>query len=572
MNKINVENLSNELVLALTELQDILEFEICNSGVKIFAEQKEDNQILVQVKNGDCYITYTKKPQFFKGFTYFLRERKEISLTTAFDDLTFMTDCSRSAVLSVEGAKSLLRYLAVMGYNAFQLYTEDTYEVKDYPYMGYMRGRYTKEELSEIQNYCNIFGIELVPCIQTLAHLGQALRWGAHKDIKDIYNILLIDEEKTYEFIEALIRTCSETFTSRRINIGMDEAFLVGLGNYINKHGFTDRSTLMSKHLKRVVEICKKYGYQPMMWSDMFFYLQFKGNYWVSEGEFSETVKDLIPEEVSIVYWDYNSVDPARYDKMFTLHKDLHDDISFAGGAWKWSGFTPNNTFSLKASEIALKEAIKHNVKKVIATAWGDDGCEASVYSIFPTLQLYSDMNYHQTAEYLKENFHTTFGIEFDDFMLVDSPNLLPKNDFSSPFVNPSKYMLFQDALMGLFDLHVLENEDGEYFRQTAEKVHEFASSLPNESPWKTLFEGTKLLCDVLGNKCDLGIKIRKQYKAGNKEELRKIAEQDIPEIITGINSYYTQFKKLWMETNKAIGLEVHDIRYGGTDNAFWNQ
>jgi hypothetical protein len=124
--------------------------------------------------------------------------------------------------------------------------------------------------------------------------------------------------------------------------------------------------------------------------------------------------------------------------------------------------------------------------------------------------------------------------------------------------------MLFQDVLMGLFDLHVLENEDAKYFRQTAEKVHELAYSLPNESPWKTLFEATKLLCDVLSKKCGLGIEIRKQYKAGNKEALRKIAEQDIPELIKEVKSYYKQFKKLWMQTNKVTGLEVHDIRYGG--------
>lgn len=565
MNKINVENLSKDLVLALKELQGTLNFDLCDDGIKLFAEKKEEqNNVTIEIRNGACYITYVKTPQFFKVFTYFLAEKEGITLTPAFEDLVFMADCSRSAVLSVEGAKSIIRYLAVMGYNSFQLYTEDTYEVKEYPYMGYMRGRYTKEELKEIQSYCDIFGIELVPCIQTLAHLGQALRWGAHKNIKDIDNILLIDEEQTYVFIESLIKTCSETFTSKRINIGMDEAYLVGLGKYLKTHGFTDRSTLMSKHLKRVVEICKKYGYKPMMWSDMFFYLQFKGSYWVADGTFSDNVKALIPEEVSVIYWDYYSDDSSRYDKMFTLHKDLHDDVSFAGGAWRWSGATPNNTFSIKATETALVEAMKHNVKKVIAAAWGDDSCEASVFSIFPTLHVYSEMNYHQTTDKLKQNFSHTFGIDFDDFMLVDSPQTLPMNDFSSPMVNPAKYMLFQDVLMGLFDLHVLENEDAEYFKRTSEKIQNFVSKLPKDSIWLNLFHATEVLCDLLSKKCGLGIEIRKQYKADNKEVLRVIAEVEIPEIIKGIRSYYALFKKLWMQTNKVTGLEIHDIRYGG--------
>lgn len=565
MNKINAENLSEDLVLVLKELESTLRFELCSGGIMIYANKKEGpEEIMVELREGNCHITYGSIPQFLKAFTYYLGTKEGIVLTPAFEDLTFFADCSRSAVLSVEGAKSIIRYLAVMGYHALQLYTEDTYEVKEYPYLGYMRGRYTGEELREIDRYCSLFGIELVPCIQTLAHLGQALRWGAHKEIRDIENILLIDEEQTYAFIESLIKTCSETFTSKRINIGMDEAFLVGLGKYLIRNGYADRSALMAKHLKRVVSICTKYGYRPMMWSDMFFYLQFKGNYWVADGAFPEQVKGLIPEEVSIIYWDYYSADPARYDKMFALHKDLHTDISFAGGAWRWSGAAPNNTFSLKATEIALAQARKHGVKKVIATAWGDDGCEASIYSIFPVLQLYSDMNYHGSADRLKKNFYYTFGMEFDTFLLVDSPNTLPENDFSSPMVNPAKYMLFQDVLMGLFDLHVLEEENAAYYEQTAEKVHPIAANLEPESIWRNLFDATEELCRVLNSKCGLGKKIRKQYRAENREALRNIAEIEIPGLQNKIRSYYTVYKRLWMQTNKATGLEIHDIRYGG--------
>ncbi len=565
MNKINEQNLNKDLVAALKELEGTLQFELCSCGTMIYANKKEaQERVIVEIKEGDCHITYGTIPQFLKAFAYYLGAKEEIILTPAFEDLTFFVDCSRSAVLSVEGAKSIIRYLAVMGYHALQLYTEDTYEVKEYPYLGYMRGRYTREELKEIDRYCTLFGIELVPCIQTLAHLGQALRWGAHKEIRDIENILLIDEERTYEFIESLIKTCSETFASRRINIGMDEAFLVGFGKYLTRNGYADRSALMAKHLKRVVSICAKYGYRPMMWSDMFFYLQFKGNYWVADGVFSEQVKGLIPEEVSIIYWDYYSVDPARYDKMFMLHKDLHGDISFAGGAWRWSGAVPNNTFSLKATEVALTEAMRHGVKKVIATAWGDDGGEACAYSIFPTLQLYSDINYHGSADRLKENFYYTFGMEFDTFMLVDSPNTLPENDFSSPMVNPSKYMLFQDVLMGLFDLHVLEEENADYYEQTAEKVRYAAAALEGKSIWRNLFHATEELCRVLSSKCSLGKRIRKQYRAENREALRALAEIEIPELQERILSYYAVFKKLWMQTNKVTGLEIHDIRYGG--------
>ena len=87
-----------------------------------------------------------------------------------FDTFGVMIDMSRNAVMSLESLKRFLKLLKKMGYNCVMLYTEDTYEVEGEPYFGYMRGRYTHEELKEIDDYCYSIGVEVIPCIQTLAH------------------------------------------------------------------------------------------------------------------------------------------------------------------------------------------------------------------------------------------------------------------------------------------------------------------------------------------------------------------------------------------------------------------
>ena len=84
-----------------------------------------------------------------------------------------MVDCSRGAVPKVETLKKLVDILSSFGYNYLMLYTEDIYEIEGEPYFGYMRGKYSKEEIKEIDNYCIEKGIELRACIQTLAHLGR---------------------------------------------------------------------------------------------------------------------------------------------------------------------------------------------------------------------------------------------------------------------------------------------------------------------------------------------------------------------------------------------------------------
>ena len=78
-----------------------------------------------------------------------------------------------------------------MGYDTLMLYTEDTYEIDNQPLFGYMRGRYSQKELKELDVYANQYGIELIPCIQTLAHLNTLFRWPEYEKIQDINDILL---------------------------------------------------------------------------------------------------------------------------------------------------------------------------------------------------------------------------------------------------------------------------------------------------------------------------------------------------------------------------------------------
>ena len=88
-----------------------------------------------------------------------------------YDSLGVMIDLSRNGVMSLPSLKAFLTTIAKMGYNTVFLYMEDTYEVEGEPYFGHLRGRYTPEEFHEIDEYAARLGIEVIPCIQTLAHM-----------------------------------------------------------------------------------------------------------------------------------------------------------------------------------------------------------------------------------------------------------------------------------------------------------------------------------------------------------------------------------------------------------------
>ena len=152
--------------------------------------------------------------------------------TIPFDNFGIMLDCSRNAVINMTAFRRLTDVLSALGYNSIMLYTEDTYEVEGEPYFGYMRGRFSIAEIREMDAYAKSKNIELIPCIQTLAHLGSIFRYPGYAGIRDVDDILLVGDPKTYELIDRMFASVAKAFSSRKINIGMDEAFALGHGRF----------------------------------------------------------------------------------------------------------------------------------------------------------------------------------------------------------------------------------------------------------------------------------------------------------------------------------------------------
>lgn len=302
-----------------------------------------------------------------------------------------MLDMSRGGVMTVEAVKGMIDAHAALGLNLMMLYTEDTYTVPEAPYLGYLRGRYTEKELREMDDYAAESGVELVPCVQTLAHLEQFLQWDVNRDIKDNDCVLMIDEPKTYAWIRAALTALRRCFRTNRIHIGMDEAHGVGLGEYYQKHGAVNRFELLNRHLNRVVDICKELGFKPIMWSDMFYRLGSKNNdYYDTDAVVPESAIAQIPD-VALCYWDYYHTDEQFYAGMLEGHRKMGKEVVFAGGIWTWSGILPHVRKTNAAMYPALRACLKAGIGTVLATLWGDDGCETDYRLALNQLPIYSE-------------------------------------------------------------------------------------------------------------------------------------------------------------------------------------
>ena len=565
--RLDLSTLPDELKKPAGELLEMIGVSV-GGGFKVVAEQCVNSSI--SFENGKFLIRYRKKNEFFRSLTMLERaaDGEKVEVSGNFDMLCYMADASRNAVPSVNGTKKLIRILASMGYDSMMLYTEDTYTIPGYPYFGRMRGRYSEEELCELDRYAEQFGLELIPCIQTLAHLGTAIRWPGLGDFSDTSTILMVGDERTYDFVRDALKTFARCFRSRRVNIGMDEAHELGLGRYLSKNGFRKRPEIMMEHLGRVAEICKECGFSPMMWSDMFYRMVFNGQYRVGEGkEVPKEIMDMVPGNVALVYWDYYQLNRRLFDHMVESHQKFNNEIVFAGGAWKWSGFAPHNRFSLASTKIQLDSCAAHNLKKIIVTGWGDDGGEASQFSTLPVLLYFSERLYGENAGYdvsrdlLDLRSKEVFGTGFDELLMFDLPNALPNTspeELNHP-VNPCKYLFYNDVLEGLFDKHV-GPEASAYYADASQKLLEKAGNARFGYIYRTIGH----LCSFLELKCDLGVRLTDAYLKDDRNELRRLASSVIPDSVSRLDLFFASFSEQWMSENKPFGLSEQELRIGG--------
>lgn len=481
-----------------------------------------------------------------------------------YDTLGAMADVSRNAVMTVESVKKLCRISAIEGFNALMLYTEDTYEIEGYQYFGHLRGRYTADELREMDDYADSLGIELIPCIQTLAHLNAFFEWPASAPLRDCDDIMLVGDEAVYSLIDKMLATMSANLRSKRINIGLDEAHMLGCGKYLDKNGYVKRSDIMAMHLKRVIELCKKHGYQPRMWSDMFFRMINEGVYRVMGTNVPQHIIDSVPPEATLVYWEYIQTNQANYDEMFRQHKAFNNPIAFAGGDASWYGLVPLNRLARESSLAAVKSIEKNGIKEVYITMWGDDGAACSFFSTLTTLFIYGEACWDGSDscdERSKSRLEALLGLDADTLLDVELINDVPNRRLLGKVsCAPTRYMLYSNILMGKFDAHVPAGT-GEHFARQAKRWH---SEAEKNGEYGYIFKSFAALCDVLAIKAEIGIRLHRAYHDKDREALEYICDVEIDVLIRLVCDFHDIFRAQWLKENKAFGFDVHDIRIGG--------
>ena len=573
--KLNLSDLDEKTTLAVAELRKSYPLRISEDGIPVTFKKVKSSEISATFRNGVCEIEADSAPHFYFALSMLLLKSQaiedskiytrrdmqrllEFRMEHVFEKNGLMLDLSRNAVAHIDMLKQFIREMAFMGHSWFMLYMEDVYEVEGEPYFGALRGRYSIQDLQEVDRYAQLFGVQLVPCIQTLAHMDQYFMWETIEyKYKDIDNIFNVGNAEVRTLLTRMIASLRKAFSSDIIHIGMDEAHNLGRGRYLDENGLKKRGDIMQDHLAFMKTLCTTYGFKPIVWDDMFF-----GRY----SNNKEDVEPVIPNQVGLMYWDYYSGLAKHYQNHLQVCRTLTEKPMFAGGAWRWTGYIPHHKKTLETTLAAIEACRKERVKEVIVTSWGDDGSEAPLYTCMFGLVLYAYLDCH--VEYREEGFAQYLklytGMGFNEWMRQGEPDLFEGTTGNNYDITPSKYLLYQDPLGSkfLYYIRTLTTDMDAVYAKLEQAFTEDAAHTDNPLQ-HSIAQFYALMMKTLYYKWRLPLDIWEAYKKTDKKALQALVENKLKPLKAALTETAKARRQVWTEECRAFGSEVLDHRFG---------
>ncbi|MFZ2657611.1 MAG: family 20 glycosylhydrolase, partial [Victivallales bacterium] len=543
------------------QLSTILpEFFCLSGGVQVIADKcLSAGYSIKKIEDGKIKIEHSTVPDLMLALGALICEdiKEAENIVAPIEFRGLMLDCSRNAVPKLEYLKESLSRLALMGLSHFCLYTEDTYEVIGEPLVGYGRGKYTKIELKEIVDFCEGIGITMFPCIQTLGHLEQVLKYGKYYKHRDTDRVLNACDEKTYEFVDKIISEAIGPYKSDLIHLGMDECWGIGRGNAFKENTPIKPLEIYAKHVARVAEICRTKGLKPIIWGD--FVIGMSG-----EKEMDESEASIIPKHVIMNYWNYYHSDKQKYLDEINKYKKLDYDPIVSPGLQTWGRFWINHGMVQKTVKPCMDAVHELGIKRVLMTMWGDDGHENLFEGDYHSLAYFLSfcLNSSPTDEFWKLRAAKICSVpvaKFAKFSELDVLDKLPglKNGYFKP---TSKMLFYDDPLYGIINRMFSNDKVSDIFL----KISKFYKNAGNSSVRHAdIFRLASLYSSIIALKFRICMDSRNAYESKKKMAL-KTQMKELSRLEDKIKKFHKLYRKLWLRERKPFGLEVMDQRFGG--------
>jgi hexosaminidase len=272
-----------------------------------------------------------------------------------------MIDISRDKVPSMATLRDLIDRLASWKINHVQLYSEHTFAYRNHVEVHADASPLTADDIRELDRFCRDRHVELVPNQNCLGHMN---RWLLHDRYRPLaiapdgfvdpyglgHEAMTIDPSHpgSLELVRELLAELLPLFSSRRVNIGLDETWELPkerLGEF-----FAWAATLRA--------LPELDGREVIIWGDMF------------SGD--PALLEQVPEGVTVCEWGYDAEYP--FDERTALLAATGIPFWVAPGTSSWLSIAGRVKNALETCRNAAAAALAHGGGGYLNTDWGDRG------------------------------------------------------------------------------------------------------------------------------------------------------------------------------------------------------
>ncbi|MDK2971619.1 MAG: hypothetical protein PWP23_1374 [Candidatus Sumerlaeota bacterium] len=285
----------------------------------------------------------------------------------------FYHDISRGKVPKLHTYKFLVRELARLKGNMFQLYVEHPFAFRFDPDIAHGPDALTPEEVLLLQEHCRDRRVELVPSLQLFGHMGGVLSLPQYRHLADV-ETKGTWEEMTWSdrlkgatidmssadaraLIEKMADAFFPLFDSSYVNVCADETYDLGRGKTATRAEKEGRGRLYLEHIRFLHDVCARHGKRMMIWGDIL-----KGT--------PEIVSELPPDTI-LLNWGYDA--ETDYESCELFGKS---GLEFFGcpGTSGWARLLnalDNADLNIRRYAAAAR---KYGATGLLNTDWGDNG------------------------------------------------------------------------------------------------------------------------------------------------------------------------------------------------------
>ncbi|MHC4064279.1 MAG: beta-N-acetylhexosaminidase [Planctomycetota bacterium] len=316
-------------------------------------------------------------------------------------------DVSRGKVPTLETLKHLVDRLAGLKVNQLHLYVEHTFAFQFNPNIGRGCSPLTAEEIRELDAYCALRRVELVPSLASCGHMGGVLSLRECRHLAEIESgkiwsemtwpermhglTLDVTNPQSRSLLEKMYAEFLPLFSSGLVNVCCDETYDLGKGKNRSRADEIGVGRLYLEHLRWLSGLCRRHGKRMMFWGDVI--------------KKHPDLIDEIPQGAIVLNWGYTA--DADYEST-ALFCDAGLSTYVCPGTSAWNRVT--NDINVAELNIRRHAAAgrKYGAVGLLNTDWGDDGHVNLLAGSWHPIALGAAMAWNANAP-LAEDFDRAF-------------------------------------------------------------------------------------------------------------------------------------------------------------------